>query len=52
MSIGRKNNTTELKKKKNLRECVTAARHAACRSGVAAAVRWDSGWNNILSDQI
>jgi len=43
-----------VKTEKNLRECVTAARRAACRSGVATAVQWDSGWNtcNILSDQI
>jgi len=33
-------------------EDVTAARCAACRSDVAVAVRWGSGWNNILSDQI
>jgi len=41
-----------VKKEKKLRECVTAAQRTACWSGVAAAVRWDSGWNNILLDQI
>ena len=35
-----------------LRVSVTAARRAACRRGVAAAVRWGSGWNDILSDRI
>jgi len=35
-----------------LRVCVTTAWRAACRRGVAAAVRWGSGWNDILSDQI
>jgi len=31
---------------------LTVARCAACQSSVAAAVRWGSGWNNILSDQM